>query len=73
MKDERDAEVLRAIWGFWIEHSIPPTRQDIVDATSIKSKSTVHYALLSLEEKGEIELRRGHPVPMWVIGDICGQ
>jgi repressor LexA len=51
---ERQAQILRFIHSFQVEHRYPPTIRDICEAFKIRSPNGVMCHLRALERKGQI-------------------
>jgi SOS-response transcriptional repressor LexA len=68
-----EAQVYSVVEKFWMDNAVPPTVREIVRLARLTTTSMAHYYLRSLERLGYIEMRRGKPVPKWVIEKIGGK
>ena len=65
---KRAEEVLEFIKQYLTKHQILPSTREIGDAVGMKSTNTVHYHLEVLEEIGKIEIWKGVPRGIRVVG-----
>lgn len=61
MLTEREKEILEAIKDYIDKNGFSPSIRDICDIAGLKSKSTVHGYLKSLENKGYIQRLENFP------------
>lgn len=67
--DETRDKIYNFYAAFWIKHHYGPSIEEIVEGTSISSKSVVHYHIHRMLDKGRLEgdahvARSIHPAGM---------
>ena len=62
-KAKCDEQIYETIVNHWIEFTLPPTIQYIVDRCCLQSKSNVWLALVRLEKEGRIRTVKGKAIP----------
>lgn len=65
-----DEPALDAINRHWGRYCTPPTLNELCAATACPTTSAMTGIVRRLAKQGHIEIRRGKPVPIWVIAAL---
>lgn len=70
MLNEREEQILKAIMDYNNKNGFNPSIREIGEIVGLKSSSTVHKYLGSLEEKGYIERKENCPRALKVVKSL---
>lgn len=64
----REEQLLHALVGHVADHGYQPSLRELARAVGLRSASSVHHHITSLEAKGYVRRPRGRPRAIEVIG-----